>query len=120
MTGDSSGHPSRPPITAGSRSAIDWGGCGPGAARAASAWMDAPARAARIGGSAAASSVPQMPARTSPEPACALHGGPGTTIGDLGVESIDAAHRLDLREVHRLGDDLALVLTPAPIPQEGP
>jgi len=42
----------------------------------------------------------------------ALIGGPMTTIGDLGVTSIADAIRLDLHEVARLGDDLAITLRP--------
>ena len=45
----------------------------------------------------------------------ALLGGPGTAIGSLGVQDIDAAIRLDLIEVRRLGPDLALTLRPLPV-----
>ena len=39
-----------------------------------------------------------------------LLGGPATAIGDLGITTIGAAAELELREVRRLGDDLALTL----------
>ncbi len=53
----------------------------------------------------------------------ALLGGPGTAIGDLGLGGIADAVRLDLRDVRRLGPDLALTLRPlfmsgAPDPAE--
>lgn len=43
-----------------------------------------------------------------------LIGGPATTIGDLGIQSIDAAIRLEITDVQRLGADLALTLRPTP------
>jgi len=42
-----------------------------------------------------------------------LIGGPATTIGDLGIPSIDAAPRLWFTGVDRLGDDLVVTLRPA-------
>ncbi|QHC60643.1 bifunctional diaminohydroxyphosphoribosylaminopyrimidine deaminase/5-amino-6-(5-phosphoribosylamino)uracil reductase RibD [Rathayibacter sp. VKM Ac-2760] len=42
----------------------------------------------------------------------ALLGGPRLALGDLGVESIAGAHRLDLRSVEILGDDLLVTARP--------
>ena len=43
-----------------------------------------------------------------------LIGGPATTIGDLGIPNINAAIRLEITDVQRLGADLALTLRPTP------
>lgn len=43
-----------------------------------------------------------------------LLGGPAVAIGDLGIQTIDDATELVLRDVHRLGADLALTLRVAP------
>jgi len=40
-------------------------------------------------------------------------GGPRTAIGDAGVRSIADAHRLEITDLQRLGDDILLVLRPA-------
>lgn len=40
----------------------------------------------------------------------ALLGGPGTAIGDLGIRGVGDALRLDVRDLRRLGADLALTL----------
>ncbi|MDQ0895347.1 diaminohydroxyphosphoribosylaminopyrimidine deaminase/5-amino-6-(5-phosphoribosylamino)uracil reductase [Agromyces ramosus] len=43
-----------------------------------------------------------------------LLGGPRLALGDLGIESIDAALRYDFAVIERLGDDLLLVAHPKP------
>lgn len=43
-----------------------------------------------------------------------LLGGPMLALGELGVASIDGAHRYELAEVQRLGDDVLLVAHPRP------
>jgi diaminohydroxyphosphoribosylaminopyrimidine deaminase/5-amino-6-(5-phosphoribosylamino)uracil reductase len=43
-----------------------------------------------------------------------LIGGQATSIGDLGIPSIEAAMRLTMTDLQQLGDDLAITLTPAP------
>ncbi|OJX65264.1 MAG: riboflavin biosynthesis protein RibD [Micrococcales bacterium 73-13] len=47
-----------------------------------------------------------------------LLGGPATAIGDLGIAAIGDAIDLELREVRRLGPDLALALRSAPADRE--
>ncbi|QEW00693.1 bifunctional diaminohydroxyphosphoribosylaminopyrimidine deaminase/5-amino-6-(5-phosphoribosylamino)uracil reductase RibD [Microbacterium caowuchunii] len=48
-----------------------------------------------------------------------LLGGPGLAVGDLAVPTIADAHRLDIRDVHRLGADVLLVARPASPAQQG-
>ena len=47
-----------------------------------------------------------------------LLGGPATAIGELGIATIDDAAELELRDVRRLGADLALTLRPTRAFQE--
>ncbi|MBF4462844.1 bifunctional diaminohydroxyphosphoribosylaminopyrimidine deaminase/5-amino-6-(5-phosphoribosylamino)uracil reductase RibD [Rathayibacter sp. VKM Ac-2878] len=49
----------------------------------------------------------------------ALLGGPRLALGDLGVEGIDGAHRLRLRSVELLGDDLLVTARPGALPAGG-
>jgi diaminohydroxyphosphoribosylaminopyrimidine deaminase/5-amino-6-(5-phosphoribosylamino)uracil reductase len=44
----------------------------------------------------------------------ALLGGPRLAVGDLGVDTITGARRLDFAAVERLGDDLLVVAHPRP------
>ncbi|KQQ03941.1 MULTISPECIES: bifunctional diaminohydroxyphosphoribosylaminopyrimidine deaminase/5-amino-6-(5-phosphoribosylamino)uracil reductase RibD [unclassified Rathayibacter] len=48
----------------------------------------------------------------------ALLGGPRLALDDLGVESIGGAHRLTLRSVETLGDDLLVTARPLPVLQK--
>ncbi|QHC56926.1 bifunctional diaminohydroxyphosphoribosylaminopyrimidine deaminase/5-amino-6-(5-phosphoribosylamino)uracil reductase RibD [Rathayibacter tanaceti] len=49
----------------------------------------------------------------------ALLGGPRLALGDLGVPSIAGAHRLSLRSVEVLGDDLLVTARPGALPAGG-
>ncbi|WP_236553588.1 bifunctional diaminohydroxyphosphoribosylaminopyrimidine deaminase/5-amino-6-(5-phosphoribosylamino)uracil reductase RibD [Rathayibacter sp. VKM Ac-2803] len=48
----------------------------------------------------------------------ALLGGPRLALDDLGVHSITGAHRLELRSVEILGDDLLVAARPSPVLQK--
>ena len=45
-----------------------------------------------------------------------LLGGDGLAVGDLGIPTISAQRRLDVRAIERLGDDLLVVATPKEAP----